>query len=105
MSSNEILKPQETSISHAEQVPDESNMAVQEAQSMFAKRKRDLEHVQPLVSVDFYNKIVEKVKQEERQFMQFFNIADQKQKVLKKYSFVLDQQYFEQKFLNPRSIL
>lgn len=105
MSSNEILKPQETSISHAEHVPDGSNMAVQEAQSMFAKRKRDIEYIQPLVSLEFHNKIVEKVKREEQQFMQFFNIASQKQKVLKKYSFVLDQQYFEQKFLNPRSIL
>ena len=101
MSNNEILKPLEKIIFSPENSDNKASApTVKQVQIMFEKRKQDLEDLRLLVSVNFNKKMVKKIKQEEQQFLEIFNLARHKKQVLQKYSFVLDPQYFEQKFLS-----
>jgi len=102
MVDHETLQPQEhmRSESH-ESNTDKHMMTAKEVQRMFAERKQHMAYIQSSVSSAFYRKIEEKVRHEEEQFLEMFNMSRRKKDVLKKYSFVLDQHYFEQLFMKP----
>ena len=72
MSNNEILKPLEKIIFSPENSDNKASApTVKQVQIMFEKRKQDLEDLRLLVSVNFYKKMVKKIKQETTIFRNF----------------------------------
>ncbi len=66
---------------------------------LFAQRRARTETIKPYVYLNFYYSMNQKIDQEERALLQLLNLEDQRQRVRERYTNVLDQQYFEQKFL------
>jgi len=61
-------------------------------------RKRDLEDIRKHICLKLYYFAEEKLNLEKQALMEILNIQQNNQEVMEKYSFVLDPQYFEQKF-------
>ncbi len=74
-------------------------MTERQIKKMFEERKKIAESIENLVSLNFNDKIVQKIAQEEKSLLKILNLIDQRQEALNQYSFILDQQYFDQKFL------
>lgn len=106
MPNNENLKSQEKIHSIPElSRSDASVLTAKNALTIFIERKRMIELIRPHVCLNFYHRLVDKVTQEEQRLIEILNLASQKKRILGKYSLVLDQQYFEQRFLTNRSSL
>ena len=75
-------------------------MTEQQIKTMFAERRKLAESLESLVSLNFYNKMKKKIADEEKSLLQIFNLIDKCRQNLNRYTFVLDQQYFDQKFLS-----
>lgn len=67
--------------------------------SFYAARRRSAENLRPLVSLKFYHQIKEKLDWEETVLKNLLASRDKNRQILARYSLVLDQRYFEQKFL------
>lgn len=74
-------------------------MTERQIKKMFEERKKIAESIENLVSLNFNDKIVQKIAQEEKSLLKILNLIDKRQEALNQYSFILDQQYFDQKFL------
>lgn len=67
--------------------------------SFYAARRKTAEYLRPLISLKFYHAIKEKLDWEETVLKNLLASRDKNRKILARYSLVLDQRYFEQKFL------
>lgn len=65
---------------------------------IFTQRKNNLEKIKSFICLNFFHSIEEKIHEEERSLSEILNHEANRKEVLKKYSFVLNPQYFEQKF-------
>lgn len=74
-------------------------MIEQQIKKMFEDRKKIAESIENLVSLGFYDKIIQKIGLEEKFLLQIFNLIDKRQQNLNRYTFILDRQYFDQIFL------
>jgi len=71
----------------------------QEVESIYRERKHSLEQVRSSLCLKFFYSISDKLKQEKKLFEKILHWEDAKQEALSRYSFVLNQYYFEQRFL------
>jgi hypothetical protein len=68
--------------------------------NLFQKRKQALESIKPQISLKFMYAMEKKLREEEDELLELLNLKTRTDKILEQYSFVLDQQYFEQEFLS-----
>jgi hypothetical protein len=66
---------------------------------VFAKRKAMLESVKDLISIKFYQGLESKIKQEEETALELTNSNYLAKKRQSRFTYVLDSQYFEQRFI------
>ncbi len=68
--------------------------------SLYKKYEQELLELEPFVYLKLYNRIKEKFAEEREQFAKLLNWQDARDDALSRYSFVLNTQYFEQRFFN-----
>lgn len=96
----ELLRSQERlKISPKEKINNRNTLSLNSIKTLFIARKKALEEVKPYICLKFYYFIAEKIQQEERNLLKILNLETKKARNLKKYSFILDPNYFQQKFL------
>ncbi len=83
-----------------EQQPAGSPLTAETADELQRRRLKLLEEIRPLMSLKLYHKISDKLEKEHASLAKFLNWEEAKQDALSHYSFILDTQYFEQKFLS-----
>ena len=94
----EILKPSEKrKESKAEAQPWECDLTPDEVQQICDERMDVLDKLRPFISLNFHNRLNEKLALEKRQFQALLNIDDARKQFLAQYSLVLNPSYFEQK--------
>lgn len=94
----EILKSSEKSReSKAEAQPWECDLTPDEVQQICEERAGALDKLRSSISLNFYNRLNEKLSLEKRQFQALLNIDDARKQFLAQYSLVLNPSYFEQK--------
>ena len=74
-------------------------IAMNDFRKVLDTRLRMLEALEGIVSMRFYARVADKLKQEEAKAAELSGASQDKQKRQARYSHVLDPQYFEQKFL------
>ncbi len=100
MKKNELLQLNEKIKPLGKSQPEDKNVLSQKKiNKLFINRVHTLESIKPFICLNFYHSIKEKVQREEQSLLKVLNYETNKNEVLKKYSFVLNPQYFEQKFL------
>ncbi|PIR13101.1 hypothetical protein COV49_03305 [Candidatus Falkowbacteria bacterium CG11_big_fil_rev_8_21_14_0_20_39_10] len=99
MKNNELLQPSEKIKSSKEKRPvSKASLSQEKINELFTERNQRLNEIKSFVCLNFYHHLEEKIQREERSFLEILNYETGKNEVLKKYSFVLNPQYFEQKF-------
>lgn len=66
---------------------------------LFTIRRQMLANSRAFLSPNLYERIVNKINREQEEFLTLLHGHERKQKLLEEYSFILDTQYFEQRFL------
>ena len=74
-------------------------IAMNDFRKVLDTRLTMLESIKEIVSMRFYDRVADKLKQEEAKAAELSGASQDKQKRQARYSHVLDPQYFEQKFL------
>ncbi len=94
----EILKiTEKQKESKAESQPWECDLTPEEVEQICERRGQVLDTLRPFISLNFYNRLNEKLALERRQFQALLNIDDARKQFLAQYSLVLNPSYFEQK--------
>lgn len=95
----ELLQPKEI-LNNSTQESDGANATItkEEVEKIYRQRKHSLEQVRASLCLKFYYTISDKLKREKKLFEKILHWEDAKQETLSRYSFVLNQYYFEQKF-------
>ncbi len=73
---------------------------IEEIDSLYKKYETELSELQPFIYLKLYNRIKEKFAEERQQFAKLLHWQEARDEALSHYSFVLNSQYFEQKFFN-----
>jgi hypothetical protein len=68
-------------------------------EQIYSERKAQLEKIKDSICLKLFYSIEEKIDNERQAFLSILDKSISKQEMLNKYSFVLDPQYFDQKFL------
>jgi hypothetical protein len=99
MQNKEILCSKEFQTNNGTEFkPADLDLSITAIDSLYKHRKEQLESIKNHIYLKFYYQIEEKLKKEQQVLMDILDGKLGKKKVLAQYSFVLDPQYFEQKF-------
>jgi hypothetical protein len=82
------------------QEPKHTDLQQEDIAAIMQIRKDSLSELKPSITLKLYYQIEEKLKQEEQELNNLLDIQLGRTKVLGKYTFVLDPQYFEQIFFS-----
>ncbi len=77
-----------------------AKLTQQHIDALYKERMQQLETLKGSISLKLYYVIAEKLETEQKTLETLLNIAHTKKQDHDQYSFVLDTQFFEQKFLN-----
>jgi len=100
MNKSEFIKSNESQPQPVEETIQISGVLTLEAvDELYLQRTSNLEGIKALLSLKLYHRIAEKLEKEKIMLMKFLRWEDTKQDILSNYTFVLNTQYFEQKFL------
>lgn len=75
-------------------------LILKQAHEIINARKLALDSIKQRINLKTYYSIAEKLNQEKLAFEKLLNVTAHKQQQSAQYSFALDSQFFEQKFLN-----
>jgi hypothetical protein len=79
---------------------EKDGISIEAIDSLYEQYEKDLTDLEPFIYLKLYNRIKEKFNNEKEQFAKLLNWQDARDEALSRYSFVLNSQYFEQKFFN-----
>jgi hypothetical protein len=96
---NERLKPSEPKKKSEQVSPAPEVLTVELAESVILSRREQLNKLEGIISKKYYYKLEERIQEEVLEFEKLLNWQKGKKQILSQYTFVLDQQYFEQKIL------
>lgn len=102
MQKPENLKPAEKLLpaQNSEVLSQEAGLNQQQIELLFQARKQELLSLKPLLSLKLHHQIEEKLNAEKTALFSLLKLIDQTALWRRRYSFILDPQYFEQKFLD-----
>ncbi len=75
-------------------------ISIEMIDSLYEKYEQELAELEPFIYLKLLNRIKEKFAEEKEQFAKLLNWQDARDDALSRYSFVLNTQYFEQRFFN-----
>jgi len=75
-------------------------LTTKQAETIFKTREKALESIKSSINLKTYYVIAEKLNQEKLAFEKLLNVTARKEQQAAQYSFALDSQFFEQKFIN-----
>lgn len=76
-----------------------SKLTQQEIDGLYKERIQQLETIKDSIGLKFFYVITEKLQTEKKTLEKLLNVAYAKKQDQDQYSFILDPQFFEQKFL------
>lgn len=76
-----------------------TKLTQKQIEGIYTQRSKVLESLKTTISLKFYYTIAEKLLNEKKSFEKLLNLAFTKKQDHDQYSFILDPQFFEQRFL------
>lgn len=90
----ELLRPTEVVFEGHE------SLTAEAVEEIFHYRRSILESLRPQISLKFLHWLEEKINGEQGQAQRLLKLENKKQEILEDYSFILKEEYFEQKLFN-----